>query len=408
MNRRIACLPLVIASFMAFAGDPDHAKHLAQAEIERAHAAADQARAMADQARAQAEAARALSDEERAKLRAELDRSREELAETSKRIAELSMKLNDFSPHSYAFQYLNAPKRALVGVILGTEGDQVSIVGLTPNGPAAKAGIMVGDRLITIDGKTVPKGQGDAAVATARELFGGLEDGQSVVIDVERAGKTLRFTPKAERRAPAEWNQLFGRPLELDLKRLGDLKELRILEGMPEMMAPLGDLGDLGERNVQIIVERDDEGPGAGIKRVEKLRINGHGNLNLSSLNPELGKYFGADRGILVLEADANTLPQLKSGDVIQVIDGQPADSVTDVMRLIARKPKGELITMEIVRERQRQVLNVPAPEQRMFFFEDRPHGTPKARPMPAPAPTPNAPTPRAPAPIPAPKGLPV
>lgn len=405
MNRRIAALPLVIASSLAFAGDPDHAKHLAQAEIERAHAAADQARAMADEARAQADAARALSDEERAKLRAELDQSREQLAETSKRIAELSMKLNDFSPHSYAFQYLNAPKRALVGVVLGVDGDQVSIVGLTPNGPAAKAGILVGDRLVAIDGKAVPKGQGDAAVATARNLFGDLEDGQSVAIDVQREGKTLRFTPKAERRAPAEWNQLFGRPLELDLKRLGDLKELRILEGMPETLAPLG---DLGERNVQVIIEREGDGPGAGIKRVEKLRINGHGNLNLSSLNPELGKYFGADRGILVLEADANTLPQLKSGDVIQVIDGQPADSVTDVMRLIARKPKGEFITIEIVRERQRQVLNVPAPEPRMFFFDDHPHGTPKARPMPAPAPTPNAPTPRAPTPIPPPKGLPL
>lgn len=374
MNRPIAALPLLLAAGLATASDaPGSDTHdQAHTEAARANDLAQEARARAAEGFARAEAHRKtasaqLSDAERARLQAELDAARQRLAETSQKIAELSMQLNDFSPNAFAFQYLNAPKRALIGVVLGQDGDRVTIIGLTPNGPAAKAGIAVGDTLLSINGKAVPQSTGDDAVATARGLFGELEDGEAVTVQVERDGKRLTFTPKAERRAPAEWTQLLSRPLEIDLKQLGELKELRGLEHLP---LQIGDAGDGTQRDVQVIIKRERDGNGQGVRHVEKIRVDGGASLNLSTLNPGLGKYFGTDRGILVLEADEKTLPQLRAGDVVQVIDGQPADSVTDVMRAFARKPAGTIVTVEVFRDRQRQVLNVPAPEQRMFFFE--------------------------------------
>ncbi|MBK8286507.1 MAG: PDZ domain-containing protein [Ahniella sp.] len=120
-----------------------------------------------------ANASAKLSDAERAALRAELEAARKQVSEASKRIAELSMQLNEFSPRAYVFQYLNESRRALIGVVLDADAEGVKVIGLTPNGPAAKAGIQVGDRLISIDKKPVTKVASDtaAAVAAARALF---------------------------------------------------------------------------------------------------------------------------------------------------------------------------------------------------------------------------------------------
>ncbi|MBK8286508.1 MAG: hypothetical protein IPK97_17480, partial [Ahniella sp.] len=180
---------------------------------------------------------------------------------------------------------------------------------------------------------------------------GELEDGQTVPIQVERAGKTLSFTPKAERRAPAEWTQLLGESLELPLQGLGQLGNLGNLALQTEELAISE--APAGDRKVQVIIKREDDGPGTKERHIEMMRLDSGATLNLSTINPDLGKYFGAERGILVLETNEKTLPQLRAGDVIQVIDGLPADSVTDVVRAMARKSKGTLITIEVIRDRQ-------------------------------------------------------
>jgi hypothetical protein len=120
----------------------------------------------------------------------------------------------------------------------------------------------------------------------------------------------------------------------------------------------------------------------------EHLRIIAGGglDLNLTSLNPELGKYFGADSGVLVLENEGGKLPQLKAGDVIQVIDGQPVDGVPGAMRLLTAKAPGQVLNVEVLRDRKKTVLAIEAPERDELFFR-----------VPAPPAPPAAPAPPAP-----------
>src|SRR5690606_4222447 len=54
----------------------------------------------------------------------------------------------------------------------------------------------------------------------------------------------------------------------------------------------------------------------------EALRWDG---LNLLALEPQLGRYFGTDRGVLVLQQ--GNLPGLQPGDVIQEIEGKAVAS---------------------------------------------------------------------------------
>ncbi|AVP97875.1 hypothetical protein C7S18_12005 [Ahniella affigens] len=414
MKQTLALLPLMIAMGLAQAREQDAMQVIALADSATAVALEASAKAQADLAKSSK-----LTAAEQDKLRSELDAAQEQLGDLSRRIAELSMQLHDTSPRAFAFQYLNAPKRALVGVVFDSDDTGVKIIALTPNGPAAKAGIQVGDRLVSVNGTSVPKvagGDPRMAVDAAREMFGELEDGQAVTMVVERAGKTMTFVPKAERREPAEWSQLFGGNVKLDalrdiqihnladlqaLKEVGKFREMRVLDGMPETMAGID---GAEQRRIELVIQdRDGKGPG---KHLEKLHIQDFNSLNLSSLNPELGKYFGTDRGILVLENDPDMFPNLKSGDVIQVIDGQPADSVTDVMRVIGKKNPGEVMNIEIFRNRQRQVISMEAPAGPRMLFRENLQLRDKALPTPPSPPAPGTPPAKPPMPIPPPKGV--
>ena len=45
-------------------------------------------------------------------------------------------------------------------------------------------------------------------------------------------------------------------------------------------------------------------------------------DMELATLTPHLGSYFGSDKGVLVVRAPANGALQLEDGDVILAIDG--------------------------------------------------------------------------------------
>ncbi len=45
--------------------------------------------------------------------------------------------------------------------------------------------------------------------------------------------------------------------------------------------------------------------------------------MELASITPKLGAYFGASEGVLVVQAPQNAAFKLEDGDVIQTIDGR-------------------------------------------------------------------------------------
>jgi len=121
--------------------------------------------------------------------------------------------------------------------------------------------------------------------------------------------------------------------------------------------------------------------------------------LNLAPLNPDLGGYFGTDKGVLVLSADADAYKGLKSGDVLQDVGGHAVNRPEDALRLLRDAPAGSEVKMQVLRQRKPVTLSLKAPEFKGIFVPPPPPAPPAPPAMPAPPapPTPAAlPTPRA------------
>jgi hypothetical protein len=78
------------------------------------------------------------------------------------------------------------------GVQLARFGDEVKAMQVLPKSPAAKAGMIQGDRVVSIDGKPALSYTPD----DLNEIFEKGENGRSVVFEVERAGKKEKVTVK--------------------------------------------------------------------------------------------------------------------------------------------------------------------------------------------------------------------
>ena len=115
----------------------------------------------------------------------------------------------------------------------------------------------------------------------------------------------------------------------------------------------------------------------------------GWGDLELVELSEGLGKYFGADHGLLVISAPASNAFQLEDGDVIQSIDRRDPTSVNHCMRILSSYQPGEKLTLGIMRDRTRKTIEVEVPDDRTSQLElTLPLPVrPVSAPLPAPAP---------------------
>jgi S1-C subfamily serine protease len=82
------------------------------------------------------------------------------------------------------------------------------------------------------------------------------------------------------------------------------------------------------------------------------------GDLELAPLNSDLGKYFGADDGVLVISAPKDSLLGLKGGDVVLAVDGRKPSGPSHLMRILRSYDRGETFKMDILRNRKRVTVN--------------------------------------------------
>lgn len=307
-----------------------------------------------------------LNDERR-----EMDQLRDQMRELSRKMADLSQKVGDVGPRAYAYRYLGNPGRGMVGLVLEPDEHGLRVKAVTPGSASDKAGIRNNDVIVAIDGKPTVGDKNDGA--SRGVSLGDLKVDQAVKLRVLRDGKTSEYTVKAERREPYGFTYAFKDDIELP-----KLNSIDAQAWSKEVQDRVKAETDAAVRKAQVYTQ-------AG-KRLE--RSLGQMNLmtpwwglNLASLNPDLGGYFGTDKGVLVLSADDEDFKQLKSGDVLEQVAGTKIERPEDAFRLLREQKPGSQVKIDVLRQHKPMTLSLRAPDSANIFV-----------PPPPPPPSPPAP----------------
>jgi C-terminal processing protease CtpA/Prc len=323
---------------------------------------ADAAREPADAQRdaLQRDAQRAKRDAEDAKVRAQLDKARAELDKKAQEVAELSMKLS--GGNDFVFR-TGGPRQAMLGVQIdpesGKQGARVRSV--SPGGPADEAGLRSGDVILTLDGKAIAGSESSGRVLV--DQMRAVKPDQKVKVRVLRDGKNKDLV-------------VVARPM-LAFGPGDRMFNVR----MPEMGAMAVGGGAMG--------------PMPMIREFRSFVHNEFNGLELASITPKLGAYFGATDGVLVVSAPENDSLKLEDGDVIQSIDGRKPSDGAHALRILRSYKSGEKLSLAVLRQRKAVTLAVTMPE-RGDMDEDVLFSGPMTAPLPVPLP---------PTPVPAPGG---
>jgi len=379
---------------LAVAEEAEGARLEAEIAREKALSAAEMAR---EAARMNSEIAR-----EEGQMEAEMERAREELSRTHRELSEATREVarahrdlarSDRHRHREIIRHVNLGDRAVIGVVLGAETeDGIKIIGVSPDGPAERAGLQQGDKLVSISGIDLT-GAESSARQSIYDVMGEAEDGEELAVVAMRDGETLELTVTAEQREPRSWQSVIRIP------------EVEVIEGEPgsthlvvetieipnidheALSARIEALTERLEARKFLYVSPDgenfdydedfdhgefdfDEFSDFGGHAMEEANIwfgmpRAHG-LELTSINEGLGTYFKTDRGVLVIEAREKNAYQLESGDVILEIESNPVDSPSDVVRALREVEPGSEIDISIKRNRRDKSLTVVVPENRL------------------------------------------
>jgi membrane-associated protease RseP (regulator of RpoE activity) len=210
--------------------------------------------------------------------------ARKALDEAARQLAELHKK-----------QYANADKKAMLGVLLG-EGPMVGgveIVGTTPDSGAAQAGLEAGDLIVKI---------GDFALSDVDDPMGALgrymkDVAPGDVVDVA-------YDRNGARRSAAITTQA---------------RSVHLLAMIPEFDIDLSGIEELGD-----IPHLKKE-----IWRSSKLELD-----RLLEISGDLAAYFDVEAGVIVTEPFPAS--NLRGGDVVLEIDGQPVKDIAAVASALA------------------------------------------------------------------------
>ena len=263
---------------------------------------------------------------DRAALEKQLKEARARLNDAARDVADLSQQLYGGDRQEELMRFVQGrPQGAMLGInIEDAKGrdDGVEVVGVSPGGPAEQAGLKAGDIVVAMNGQSLRTTDGRDPSAQLVERMRSVEPGQTVNLDYLRDGQKRSAAIKA---APAE------PPIARILRE-------RLPKQLPEGLQIPGFEGLLGpERQFR--------------------------SLELVSLTPKLGKYFGAEEGLLVVRASEGRVLPLEEGDVLLSIDGRKPDSPGHAFRILRSYQPGENVRLGVLRNRKHLELAVTMPE---------------------------------------------
>ena len=246
-------------------------------------------------------------------LDAQLAGARRRLEEAAHEVARLSAEMGG-TVIDRVMPYVEGG-RAIIGVQIEAAPGGARVREVSPGGPAAEAGIKVGDLIVAVNGTELKGGEPARQVV---HIMRDVRPDTKVSVRVQRDGKPRDFTLTA-RPGPGVF----------------------ALRDLPDM-----DFGPPGELPGPLMLHRPLT------------------DMELATLTPRLGSYFGADKGVLVVRAPADGALHLEDGDVILAIDGREPSSGSHATRILGSYQPGEKITLRILRQHRTQELQATLPER--------------------------------------------
>tara|TARA_R110000782_G_scaffold137396_1_gene229873 strand:+ start:282 stop:1343 length:1062 start_codon:yes stop_codon:yes gene_type:complete len=299
-----------------------------------------------------------------------LREAEERMAVAAREIAELTRnRLPQMAQIERRFEYSNKPR---IGITIDSDDTQeavkgIEVTGVTPESAADDAGLRAGDVITAVNGEPMNAGSSMAANKKLLEFMDGVEEGDILTIDYLRNGNagSVELSPRVTEMHVFSWAP--------------DAGQLHIPNAPGLSFPPKA----VGQWSMQYGF------PFAG---------SAWGSLELIELNAGLGKYFGTDSGLLVVNAPKADGIDLQDGDVIQSIDGREPKDVRHAMRILSSYQSGETLKLGIMRDKKKRTIDVevPADQRGSLWAPEPPAAEPAPEAEPAPAVAPVEPAPRA------------
>ncbi len=228
------------------------------------------------------------------------------------------------------------------------------IVAVTPSGPADKAGLRSGDIITRIAGRSLTSGATKQAVSSEEsrpyvrliEAMAGAEAGKEIALEYRRGDANLstKVTPQND-------NEVFA---------LGSTAPLANAMSLLRRSMPGDSIATsayfFGDAPARVGTMSGRTG-GFGYAFSNVL-----GSTELAPMNEKLGRYFGTESGVLIIDTDSQNALGLQPGDVVQSVDGRTIENPNELGRVLRSYESGDRISIGIVREKKRQTVSARLP----------------------------------------------
>lgn len=304
------------------------------------------------------EAREAEMDQRLREAEAQMEEAARTIAEITKerlpRIAELESR----------YAMANKPR---LGITIESEGEPgpvegVVVLGVTPGSAASDAGLRSGDILTAVNDESLSADSCKEANMRLLDFMNGVEEGDVLRVEYLRDGKvgSVEVEPRIVAGGAFVWMDDGGKPRKFT---------------MPAVPIAPDELAEIKEFSMQFAAP---------------WVHTGLGELELVELNEGLGRYFGTDKGLLVVSAPKSDAFDLQDGDVIQNIDGREPKDARHAMRILGSYQSGEKLKLGIMRNKKKMTLDIEIPaDHHGHLFDFDIEVRPAAAPVPAPAPAP-------------------
>ncbi|HSG98045.1 MAG TPA: PDZ domain-containing protein [Woeseiaceae bacterium] len=290
--------------------------------------------------------AAAQTDEENERLRyaedrevameERLKRAEARMAEAAREIAEISKeRLPRIAEIERRFAWSSKPR---LGVNIESVEDAgpvegVKIIAVTPGSAASDAGLRTGDIMTAVNNEPLSASSASEANERLLDFMKGIEGGDVIEVEYLRDGKvgSVEVEPRIVTADSFVWAG-GDKPLHIEVPSVPIAPE---------------------------VIER------FKMQFTSPWAHTGLGELELVSLNEGLGRYFGTDKGLLVVKAPNSDAFDLQDGDVIQNIDGREPADVRHALRILGSYAPGEKLKLGIMRDKRKRTIDVEIPADR-------------------------------------------